>query len=116
MTITADASFDGAAFREIFDGQLAVAPDSGTEYATTKIPGGGAYTIDSAGAGPRVLQLPIGATDAQLASLRSKADNAVRGSLVYHAGTVAARLMKVTQVRDAAIVDAHRATLELIMG
>lgn len=114
--IRVNASFGGTAFQEIFEGQLAVGPDSGVDYVLTKIPGGNKAVLDVSGPTPRVLKLPIACTDAQLALLESKANSYTRASLVYHRGTTNARLMKVEQVRDAAVVDAHRATMELILG
>ncbi len=116
MSIITNATFGGTAFQEIFEGQLAAEPDSGVEYTITKIPGGSNFNVQTAGAGARTLDMPIGCSAASLNALRTKADNKTRASLVYHAGTTSATLMKVKNVRKVAIVDAYRATLELIMG
>ncbi len=114
--IQANASFGGTSFQELYEGQLAVEPDSGVAYTITPIPGGDKFVVQTAGAKPRTLDLPIACTLASLNALRTKADNAQRQSLIYHAGTTQARLMQVKNVRSVAVVDAYRATLELIIG
>ncbi len=111
-----DAEFDGAEFLEIFQGLYAPEPDSGVEYSETKIPGGSKTVIQTAGPGTRKLDLPIACAGAQLASLRGKADNATRDTLIYHAGSVSARLMKVLNVRKQGVDDAYLATLQFVMG
>ena len=109
-------SFGGTTFMEQFSSGYAVEPDSGVEYTTTKIPGGNKFIVQTAGAGPRTLDLPIACALTQLNLLRSKADAHTRASLVYHAGTVSATLLKVKSVRKQMVDDAYLATLELIIG
>lgn len=111
-----DGSFDSVAFMEIYPSGRAVEHDSGISFALTPIPGGNKYTIDVAGANPDRLDLTIAVTGTSLTSLRSKAKNSVRGSLVYHAGTTNARLVNVKGVSKQQRADAYLATLELILG
>jgi hypothetical protein len=116
LTEAYDGSFDGVAFWEQFSGMFAAEPDSGVDYASKKIPGGNSSVTDSAGESLHSFDLPIAVAATQLALLRSKASNTVRGSLDYHAGTITARLMKVKSIRKQMLDDAYLATLELIVG
>ncbi len=113
---TYDGSFDGVGFMEQYSSGYAVEPDSSTNYTLTSIPGGNKFTTDVMGTNPDKLDLTVALAGAQLALLRSKARNAVRGSLVYHAGTTSARLMAVKGVRSQMVDDAYLATLEFVMG
>jgi hypothetical protein len=114
--IVYNGSFGGTSFMELYDGQLAVEPDSGVEYTTVHIPGGDTIVVQTSGRAPRTLDLPIAVKATELTALHTKANNATRASLVYHAGTTSARLMKVKDVRSAPLVDAYRAVLELVIG
>lgn len=114
-----DSSFDGISFMELFEESgFAVEPDTGVEYSVVHIPGGSTTVVQSSGQAADTLDLPIGVMSAELASLRSKARSATRGTLVWHRSTgESARLMKVKHVRKAGHgIDGYKCQLEFVMG
>ncbi len=109
-----DGSFDGTGFMELFPNQIAVEPDTAGEASITHIPGGSTTVIQTAGLIAQTLDLAVGMDGAQLTALRGKVLN--RATLIYHAGSVNARLMKVKSVHFNNIHGAYDAVLELIIG
>lgn len=109
-----DGSFGGTDFMELYEGLAAVEPDTALEFSVTHIPGGNTTVIQSAGLIAQTLDLPIGADAADLAALRGKVGT--RATLIYHAGSVNARLMKVKNVRSVYSSGSYAAVLELILG
>ena len=107
-----NASFDGVSFMELFDSGYAVEPESGVDYAVAPV----VNVVQTSGQSSRTLDLPIALAAAQLTSLRTKANSATRASLVYHAGTVNARLLKIKGVRKQLVQDIYLATLEMVVG
>jgi hypothetical protein len=107
-----DSSFAGVSFLELFDDGFGVEPDTAEDVTLTRIPGGNTTVIQSSGRIAKTLDLPIGAEGSEITSLRGKVGTS--GSLVYHAGTVTARLIGVRQVRKAAI-GGYKAVLNLVI-
>jgi hypothetical protein len=109
-----DGSFGGIGFMELFPNQIAVEPDTAAEFTATHISGGNTTFIQTAGLIAQTLDLAIGADAAELSALRGKV--LTHATLVYHAGSVSARLMRVKSVHYNNIPDAYDAVLELILG
>lgn len=110
FTLQTDASFKGTGFRELYSGGLSPAGQDTEEQVTViKIPGGNASVLQSAGRTMNPVTIPIACTSAALASLRGAVGS--NGSLVYHGGTVTARLTKVGEARKAAQYDVYQASL-----
>lgn len=109
-----DSSFGGTGFLELYEGLAAVEPDTAAEFSATHIPGGNTTVIQTAGLIAQQLDLSIGADAAELTALRGKV--LTRAALVYHAGSVSARLMKVKNVRSVYSSGSYAAVLELIIG
>lgn len=116
LTDMYDAEFDGIDFLEIYQGAYAPEPDSGVDFTETKIPGGSKTIIQTAGPGTRKLDMQIAAASTSIAALRSRADSATRDTLVYHAGSVSARLLQVVNVKKQGVDDAYLCTLRFVMG
>ena len=74
-----------------------------------KIPGGNTSVLQSAGRTMPAVTLPIACTGAALASLRGAVGS--NGTLVYHGGTVTARLSKVGDGRKVGGYDVYEASL-----
>lgn len=109
-----DGSFGGTSFVELYEGLAAVEPDTGGESSVTHIPGGNTTVIQTAGLVAKTLDLSIGANTAELRALEGKVLS--RATLVYHAGSVNARLMKVKNLRYVYSSGSYAAVLELIIG
>jgi hypothetical protein len=106
FVLQTDASFKGIGFRELYSGGLSPAGQDTEEQITViKIPGGNTSVLQSAGRTMNPVTIPIACTSAALASLRGAVGS--NGSLVYHGGTVTARLTKVGEPRKAAMEDVY---------
>lgn len=109
-----DGSFGGTGFMEIFDGLAGVEPDTAGDVSITHIPGGNTTVIQTSGLIAQQIDLPIGVDAAELSALRGKVLS--RATLVYHAGSGNARLLKVKNVRFVRTSGAYAAVLELLLG
>lgn len=69
--------------------------DLAEDYVLLRIPGGNITILQSFGSAPRTLDLPIAINSSDLASLVAK--QASSGTLVYHGGSIQARMVGMTQ-------------------
>jgi hypothetical protein len=108
-----DGSFAGIGFMELYEGLTAVEPDTAGDVSYTKIPGGNTTVIQTSGLALQQFDLAIGVDAADLAALRGKVLSS--GSLVYHAGTRTARLIKLKNPRYVHNSGSYAAVLELAL-
>jgi hypothetical protein len=108
-----DGSFKGVQFWEQFNGGFGDEPETEEENAIFHIPGGNRTVVQGFGKVAGRLDLVVSVNAAGLTSLRNQVGSS--GSLVYHAGTITARLTKVGQPKRAGYgIDAVNTTLSFL--
>lgn len=108
----ADGSFSGVSFWEQWPNAEAPEPSTTSKDAVLEIPGSSNVYYQDFGQAAQTLDLEV-AVESPAAI---KAKRGVRGSLVYHAGTVTARLRSVTNIRKDAIIGGYKVTLSFLIG
>lgn len=93
-----DSSFGGVSFLELVqDAFTFPGADLSEEFALLHIPGGNTSVLQSFGFQAQQLDLSIAINGSTVASLVAKAGTS--GTLVYHGGSISARLTGITQPR-----------------
>lgn len=112
IATAADGSFASVAFLEIWDNAVAPEPDVKTKDAVLEIPGSSNVVYQDFGQAAVTLELRVAVES--LAAIQAK--RGVRGSLVYHAGTVNARLRHITNIQKDALGVGFKVTLSFLIG
>ena len=107
-----DGSFASVGFLELFESGTAPEPDIKTKDAVLEIPGSNNVVYQDFGQGAVLLDLRVAV--GSLASIQAK--RGTRGSLVYHAGTVNARLRHITNIQKDFLGFGAKVTLSFIIG
>ncbi len=98
LTSSYDASFGGVSFMELVDGAFTTpGGDLIEDFALLHIPGGNTSVLQSFGMLAQQLDLSIAINGTTVAALAAKAGTS--GTLVYHGGSISARMTGITQPR-----------------